>query len=817
MQKNDENNFELSENKHKVLSKTKLRESLLYNTLKILVQTKSADIVNWKIKHVENINQQVFYIDLDKPRYKNLIKNHIFNESHLTIHKYYREKIKEGINGLTIAHYTETYLDPSQKQEVVIHVYFDRYGYYHHAQIKQYKGSRRINAEFEELPLDSHLEELLLTNIQQAKTILKNILDKNEDLRDSLIAKTDELEKQLQVISKQLEIDSIQSYIKIGKDFIETIELLNKHLDGYHDKRGEVIAGHLQFLEENSQKHTHDVQVTSAVSEFRNTNFPENKNITNSADSERNNSVYLELTKLDTELRTLKKALQKSPNEIKLLIKKDELVKNIQLKLLQHSSVLSTAKGSLKNILTNLQNFLKSNQTLLEIFEKEFWDGNIDVVQQIYPIVEHEITPGYIMREILLKLVRTNPRDKNHGTKLKAVFDFLNETSSIYRIFISSRGTLLFKIPNVDMYYSLLVAACQVDNLFAFKLLLEHGISPNNMGVWINNIQVPALYLIVSNSEPEKLIYLEEALKFGGHYLCEIESLSLDKKLMKTINPPNINSQLFASINKKINLKDYQTFYASLLECKNVVEWCSKIGNTQAIQLFLPQLKLEDILQSLANQTIKSSLSRRHIIPSPEMGCYTTNNKKNLNMMCADLLTMECNQKLVTIIFYPNENSAPIKLVEKLLILLKEKIAYYSQAAPNELENLFNKLYSRAKNLRFFAPKSLTSVWEFDACLLLLLLKPNPTIMTIQTLMQLYCYQASCVKNNYKENNQRFIEFYCLAMTLGTNTQFKEQLMATPVFDHILKMLGQSFLTNKAAQDLPDDNNNEDAIITKKL
>jgi hypothetical protein len=242
---------------------------------------------------------------------------------------------------------------------------------------------------------------------------------------------------------------------------------------------------------------------------------------------------YDKILSLETELKLLIEELKKSANDINLLIKRNELITQIRLGLLTIYSDLQSLTRGQKNKLNKISkaNDLALNQDLKEIFIAEFWIGNIDSVKLLYPHIENQITFEFLSNNIFQPLIFQTPKSQEHESKLRMVFDFLYQESSQYRYqFITNNKCILYKADNEKVYKSLLIRTCQQENLFAFKLLLVQGMNPNDIGILVNDVQIPVLFCIANiKKEGVRHAFFQEALKFGAHY-------TISNKLKELIN-----------------------------------------------------------------------------------------------------------------------------------------------------------------------------------------------------------------------------------------------------------------------------------------
>jgi hypothetical protein len=679
----------------------------------------------------------------------------------------------------------------------VIHVYFDKQGFYQHTQIKQYNG-KRDETNFIELPCNPETEKLLRENVQDVGDFLKQLISSNQQLYRSAMQDAELIELELRDISQKFEKKSNQDYLKKANAFILAIKQVNRYSDSPHyDRRGLLVQQQINHIEEYGLKKEEEekkfLAENKACSTKKNSfKTPHNKKQKEVKVKGPKNCEYDKILPLGIQLEALTKELQESPNDINLLIKKDEIAAEIRLSLLKISSDFESLKPNQKNILNTLSKNSEFNQGLIEIFKIEFWKGNIEGVKLLYPHIESLINFGFLTDQIFLKLVTTIPNNEEHESKLKIVLDFLYQESSQYRFILSSQWLWTANGDKEERYSSLLIMARQEENLFAFKLLLEHGMNPNDIGLLINNAQIPALFYITAiNERKERCAYLEEALKFGAHYTCKSELIPVDfertKHIAKLLHNKGETSRVLHRITKSSSQPNVINY---LLDSKNIIDWCCRVKNFASIELFLPQLKFEDILYVFAILATKENISRRHIVPSVNVGCIVAKNIQDVERILIEVLDPTFKNGLYSILIFSKDPNSHIELIEKLACHLQNEIQRLTATNPDWLKKIFNDLYVTAKNInRTAKPHPLSYAWQFDACLYLLIYEPKPTVMTYQTIMQLYCYQADYVKNIYALNDLRYMGFYILAMNIAMQTCFSSDLMSTPIYKHTAEKL----------------------------
>lgn len=761
------------------IKNNKWDKSSLYNTLLLLIQKNDTDISNLVI--TQNAHKEVFYIDLDKPTNSQLFSDYNFKESHLTIHKYYQSTLSTHRHNLSMAHYTETYTN-SNNSKIVVHVFFNNLGAYQYAQIKNYPDKKNKD-HFKAIEVNSFIEESLRINSDNAKTKLQMLLNKNEEFRNQFFSKAEELDAQLDEISKNLHSDAINSYIKTGEVFIETINSLNKHLDKVYDKRGIVMEEQLRSLRNSLLETTVSKQPDTDLDDTQNSTLPivtpENK-IT----STQEHPIYTELKKLSEQLKLIDKKLKSNPNDIESLLGQHETLNTIKLKLLEFSFWMSSFKGPYRDLINNLQARIAKQKDILSIFKNEFWQGNLEAVKSLYPHIEQQISMDFILHDIIFELLNKKPKS-DLATKIEAVFAFLRHSSAIYRYIINPQAQFMWSDKNRRYATSILIKACESNNLFAFELLLKQGMNPNALGAIIDSLQVPAFYLITLHAHScKKIKYMKLALEFGAHYSVELASF---RSNIKRIGLTQSSTELSSTIKTKT---DEDALYF-LSNYKSLVTACLNDNYFNELEILVPQLSLEDTVYALASLISAGSIHHMNF-PSQELCIYFA---ENHNQALNSIRKLAKYDEYFAITLYPNKNELATKLGMSLFKALKEKITLCQN--PEFLISLVNKftdhIASRIKNAD---PHSLTGVWEYDACLLLIMLNEKKDekahYMSLQHMMTLYCKQASCVKNYCKKNQEQFIDFYLMTMMIGSRTKFAEKLKDTPIFKFVIQQLNSN-------------------------
>jgi hypothetical protein len=830
----------------------KIKESALYHTVLKLKNEKNYILSRFKIAKRCSKDGQVFYIKFATKPSHHIFQNYQFSESHLTIHQYFQDKSKFSINGLSLAHYTEIYKDDQAEKQIVIHVYFTNQGFYQHTQAKQYTGDR-INQNFIELELDAYSDNLIRENSKTASVLLIQLLEDTHSFYTQSLVKAHEIDTKLQVISKRFSKKSVIDYINLAKDLIKAIEEINLFsVFNIKDRRDKIIKKHIHFLQstylsskqldfrlgvEKRAPGVYTLVQEDASDENNNAENPSAKSIEETLikgntterneDSKETIGVAIKktaakkqkrnakkdkdeqielldyITSQENNLKKLNSEIENTPHEVHLRIHREETVKNLQLSLLKFSNFISFTQKHNRKRLDALSDFLDKDEGLLDVFIKEFWLCNLNAVQELFPHIQHCLS-GIILCKILPGLINFYPSNEEIKIKLKKVFDFLYQNSGQYR-FLVSIG-LLLKWEVSELCTSLLFAACTKKNLFAFNLLLEHGAHPNSVGLFIDNIQIPAIYLITLNADSlETMPYLELALKHGGHYTVKPKSTSayIPDSYCKFLKKYGItkysNDHNLKELGKN-NVIDDGSFKNQIMRCKNLIDFCFLFDRYLVLEKLLPQMKFKDTLKVLAKITNQKTIRTRHIIPSAEVGCKVVKNHSDLEMVTRE--KYDNDLKRYSILVYsdqPNMETC-LDIIEKLVNDLQIKRQLLTEKFPEALKKIQEDFLEATRQV----PANHKDMWIFDAFRHFLLLESEPTFMTYQMLMQLNCRRAIFIKKSRPAGDNEFLIEYYLAGLLAESSQFAKQLMATPLYAFIVKQINNHIPVNMepASKDL---------------
>jgi hypothetical protein len=763
----------------KELNKNRIKQNPLYFVLsKSENLSTSSDV---EILHDEKFNKSVFYIKFQGKTAHHIYSKYPIIQRHLTIHKYFKEENINLKNGLSPAHYTEIYSGSIDNRQIVIHIYFDRQGFYKYIQIKQFEGKRQ-EKNFVELDVNSYIENYLRENSNEASHFLKNLLHKKDSLYQTNLESAKHIENELEAISLHFKNDSIKKYIEKGYVYISWLKEVNNYSDSVCDPHIKIIEDQIKFLSEQynslSQYPSLEETTNSSSQETLVVNQEGNPKKKSAFNTRLVNAIYEDILSSYKILTKMHPGC-KTPEDISDLIKEHELMKSIQLKILTTSSfITSEQKNKLQKLLKTLD--LKGNITRLrDVFKQQLLAGDLENVKLLFSSISHLLDLNFYISEIYSRLLGFIPESDQDEEKLKSVFDFLYKKSESFKALFHSQLVIMGQTDETDtIKRSTLIFALLNKNFFVFKLLLEYGASPNEIGLIVGNIQIPAIYLIAAFGTTE---FIQEAIKYGAHYSHESCAFFIDTRTMKKLFhylPINEINEI-----KKFNKK--LTRNPEDLKCKNLIEWLYKIRAFDRIGYFIPQFKFTDLLYTFSMSINNNEMVQRHAVPTSFHGYAICRDHKEFERISN---TLASEKGYLTIILF-SKNETIMDVIETLTRELHCKLNFLEDNEPEELTNLCTHLSDTTKTLSKQQARSLNDImnaWQFHAYIILLLTVRNPTFMTYQAIIQAYCFQARFLESMFLK---RALVLYGIAKEIADSCCHADQLRTTPIYNFICKAL----------------------------
>lgn len=747
----------------------KLKTNPVYYAIERLVNEKSEVLKPYNLKCVKNFNNNVYYIEFsDTPTYQIYGSTYKFTERHLTIHEHF----KDNANGLSFAHYTERYRQ-NNGGTVVIHVYFDRHAYYLDIQIKQHADEQK-NGNGIKLAVHPDIEELIRKNSEKANELLQCLIVETEKFHVSALARAKKIEQSLTLISKQLKQNSIQGYIEKGSKYIDAIAEANKYASQGHDKRGSLMAKQIAFLTSLNIAAENDTQVEDKQSMSEHliaATIPTNQNKSAMAD-------FIHIINEVEKLKIQNANIVAEPSEVSQVINRCRKTKEIQLQLLALSAKFNLIPEKDRTQLNDLLIALEIDANLLPLFKKVFWEGNVEAVKELYSYIEDRLDFKFFIKDIFTKFIESPP-NKEQEPAFTAVFNFLYKKSPNYRSMVKSS----FLLPGADYFYSLLASAAYHDNLFAFKLLLEHGANPNGIGAIVNKVKIPNIFvlnILMMTPTPVKLIYLELLIEAGATYTCNVQPL------VKNDPGTSINIGFFDSTKDiighmqkiiKTYCKDFETTIKDLMACGDFIVWCLLNHQYEVIELNVSKLTLRECLVCLAILTRETDVI--HLAFSSNPGCKVVNDYQEAISLSKEIKSSV--GRFYTLIFVMNGDHKRQSLLEKLIKNIHEKRRELQTTHPDLLQKLHSDLYKTGVSKQYSDPACFTTLM---GCIYFLTFDPEPTARTYEQIMQLYCHKAVFHKKLGISLNHNC---YDAAYEIATESRFSEALQKTPLFQFIIK------------------------------
>lgn len=774
---------------------THLRVSPLYNTVEQLIKTKSPNLASVKCEKVARFNKKVIYLHFpSKPISVAFEEGYVFKERHLTIHQYYKNK--EVSHGLSIAHYTEVYNNPVTNKQRVVHFYFNSKNELLYPEVKEYVSGRE--GGFDKIAMRQEVRDFLKEDRQEVVLLLNKLLMATQSLYQQASEEANKLEKELQEITTNLSPDSIVRYLKVAKQFIEAVNKINSYTEKDFDTRNKIVAGHITHLEgvlANFNKSETVTDHEGQADNLENTSQGENP-VSIAKDpktkvKEKLDKLFLEGTTLRSRYTELNEKIRTGNKDVSLLIQREEMYDHLKIFLFELSLHTPICTKNQKETIKKLSNNLTKSEGLVDIFKKEIWLGNLSFVKELYPYVKRNLDLTFWIG-IITDLVKEHiPRTTDEEDRLRAVFNFLQDESEIYRFVLQGCGTFLIGNEKGDKFLSFLVIAYLADNFFAYSLLLSHGVKINGYGMIINDYEIPAIFVIAGVKDLNfkkrylDLVRNEIDFNFKVQRIDTSEELGeWSKKLGRK------NRELLLASRRFFNAaqNNEAVFYGFARE-QTLIEFCARGSHLAEIEYFLPHMGIEHVLAALSIIIQQKQTFLRYVLPARSHG-FDLCHSNYLAIKSFLLYELESeDQKYFTVLWY-TEDTERLRLVEKLYQLFLGKFKTLKKHSPQLLSSVYDRLYASADSLRR-AKQFSHNIWQFDACILYLLCEtPSPHIY--QRLMKIICEQALEIKQSSPAGPppKRYYALYRLASWLAETTSFAKELQTTPLYAHVLAVNG---------------------------
>jgi hypothetical protein len=227
-----------------------------------------------------------------------------------------------------------------------------------------------------------------------------------------------------------------------------------------------------------------------------------------------------------------------------------------------------------------------------------------------------------------------------------------------------------------------------------------------------------------------------------------------------------------------------------LCNCRNFIEFLCTDNDFMAIELFLPQLAFEDMLYVFTILLMQPNICRFHLLPSSNVGCMVAKNLQDVKRIKIEMTKSTAG--LYSLLIYSKDSDPLLNLIEKLAYNLQNRIQHLTESNPDLLKKTYNDLFIASKipnqEMNYYN-------WQLDACLYFLVYEPNPTIMTYQTIMEIYCHKALRAKNKIHAESSAL---YKIAKNIAELCCFPE-LKNTRIYQFINKNVSDSDITNDNA------------------
>lgn len=799
------------------------KRSALYNTVEHLDKTKHATLRKYTVKHAIHEKRNAFYIHFKQEPKHNLFQNlgFKFSDAHLTIDEIFRESDSTKSRGFMMAHSTVIYIHPETRQQIVLHVYYDRFG-----QVKDIQA-KLVDKNGSALPyeLNPILKSLIEENITPARQLLKELLQENENLFRDAKEKADKLEVKLASMHLKLNKSTAQSWINLAEEFISAIDLLNRYSDTNIDKRGQFIKNQLDqlklFMAENDEpvkKPTSGKQKappqpsTQPVVEL--TASPQNKK----------NMLFDSAISLGQKCQQLKSNSALS-HGVELTVKQFSIINEIQVKLVCISNFFDSLTKKQQGRLNSLCEEVASVEIPTQLFLAEFWRGNLENVVKLYPHVAQAMSWNFIV-EILYKLCETIPKTEEEQRKLKAVFDFMYENSSCYRWTLNSQNRKLFvhHVPTDDLSIkftkgSLLTYACCDRNPFAYELLLQHGANPNGISHVRDAMAIPELLTALLLDRDEPFPFVKLLLQHGADANCEITP-DTGRKLPYFLDQQVSGTQAMQSVKKverkqRVAVKPEQDLLESVdFGIPSVFVHACRFKLIRSLPLLLPHVSLTDLMLTLVKLTGEPPISQCYVTSSQVPGCFVAPSAEVCEQLYEQYHDENQSSPYYAIIFFTDEPDPLIDVIALLIASIKEKITLLKQKDPKAFDSLLDEFINQGTSLAQRNGVNQKMISHYESCVFLLSFEPIQTRETHEKIVVLYFNIGNFLRASSDQTMQIHAErYYSLALELALNSAFNDYLSSRPVFSSVLSLCSEHYphiLEPLTLEDIVEDDDEEE-------
>nr|MCH9755573.1 hypothetical protein [Gammaproteobacteria bacterium] len=452
----------------------KITSAIRENSLFHFVREQGSTVTCLSAYHLEESETETRHVLYFKPH--TAITTESFrgaapNNEHLSIDKFFSRENARYANGFGPAHWTVSYDD------FRLHIYFSDNGDILNYHVKQDSNE----SDVELTPIE---KKQIWAQAQPIQTMLQEIIKQKQQTYVQLQSELFEQERKL------LRLTSKEQYYQQGQDYLAQVEKLNRYSDIVEVRQSLHINKLINRLEQNAE-----LTVTPAEPSAPEATASIQEAITAP-------STISQKPKKESKLAILKNQLREKADTLRLTATPYEQasllakIDDVALDILFESSSKNAKRTSKKFIETLKKQLPITLDTLTQQFQDKLKSGDVTYVLENYDSLSWQVNMRAMMDDFIKQLAEIPPS----AAQLQ-IANYLYQNSQYYRSALFVKGISCTSC-SWDKFSGegLLVKCMRKQNLDAFKLFLEQGVSVNSYQMLYNAVAISALQAITLQS-----------------------------------------------------------------------------------------------------------------------------------------------------------------------------------------------------------------------------------------------------------------------------------------------------------------------------
>jgi len=745
---------------------------------------------------------------------------------HLTVDKFFANASSTEYKSFSACHYTAVYKVAGANKKIICHQYIDVSGNLISCEAKLIENDSAASCKF-----TAEQIKLLQKDARSSQEIVKNLEHEKISRYKQALEQASNIELKLgglfNEILKDKKKPDIDAYLKYAEEFKQQIMLLNSYNSQETDRRAEhIIAVCDRIKQKPATKQYKHIKSTKKISNV----------VVDNQDSEadktepqvhlkvdpRKEQLVSDAKKLIAEIKEKASKLIKvtSSLDIQQLVEQHEIVAVLRLQLVELAFL---PKGLQNNRLLNrVQYKVQQVPSLLEKFEQEINAYSLENVVKLFPYVKNEnLTPVFFT--LAMKLVASEGEQR---TKIGAMCNFFYETSFFYKAFmVHCLGSLIYqKYDNTGC--SVIMEAFRNDNLPAFKLLLQHGVSPNSLGLKYHNKFLSILHSIAyfhyAVSTFESVEYINTLLAHGALIVNDVavtickgvkltdsslfrhvkssEKHLFDKRHLRNINRKARNAKNSinmenAELEPEIEYK-IEPGLEEIFACDSaLLALCLGAPKPNLINLLIPGNNLVNLATAVSMLTDNPCISTLFLplAVSPSLMCLE--NSEMAREHAGYLATLDNSDCPHMIQIFVNNKDDPFSVelfasLQNTIQALSEKYAAMEKTNPAQITAIISSLMRKILE----TDNDMEKLKLYTVVNVLLTLKSEPRNDSRQLMVKCFCEIGKIFFDKRGVNSDYMLEaleVFHIAKNICEYSTSANFLRTTPLYPYVKKMLAK--------------------------